>query len=91
MSSILLKGGLVLTFKNNNPLPHAFKADILVKGDTIVEVAPDLTVPEGSCEIVDCTGKWVTPGQIDTHRYDSQCPNTTPTIQLMQRPLGMYG
>ncbi|KAF9066113.1 Metallo-dependent hydrolase [Rhodocollybia butyracea] len=69
MSAILLKGGLVLTFKNNDPTPHAFKADVLIKGDTIVEVAPDLTAPHGSCEIVDCTGKWVTPGQIDTHRH----------------------
>lgn len=70
MSYILLKHGLVLTFKNNDPKPHVFEADVLVKGNTIIDVQPELTIPNGGQgEVVDCTGKWITPGQIDTHRW----------------------
>lgn len=69
MPYILLKNGLILTFKNNDPEPHVLNADVLIKDDTIVDVEPGLELPEGSeGEVVDCKGKWITPGQIDTHR-----------------------
>lgn len=69
MAYVLLKNGLVLTFKNGDPNAHALQADVLVKNDTIVGVKQGLELPDGSeGEVVDCTGKWITPGQIDTHR-----------------------
>lgn len=68
MAPILLKDGLVLTFKNDDPKPHAFKADVLVDNGVIVDIGSDLELPNGEGEVVDCKGKWITPGQIDTHR-----------------------
>ncbi|KZS87886.1 Metallo-dependent hydrolase [Sistotremastrum niveocremeum HHB9708] len=69
MPPILLKGGLVLTFKNDDPKPHAFEADVLVDNGTIVDIGTSLSLPGGDGEVVDCRGKWITPGQIDTHRH----------------------
>lgn len=68
MPPILLKGGLVLTFKNDDPKPHAFEADVLVDNGTIVDIGTSLSLPGGDGEVVECKGKWITPGQIDTHR-----------------------
>lgn len=71
MAYVLLRNGLVLTFKNGDPHAHEFQADVLIKGDTIIDVKQGLELPAGSDgEVVDCTGKWITPGQIDTHRYE---------------------
>jgi hypothetical protein len=42
--------------------------DVLVVGDTIAAVGPDLAVPDGTVEI-DATGGLVMPGMIDTHRH----------------------
>lgn len=69
MPYILLTNGLVLAFKNNDPEPHVLRADVLIENETIVDVKLGLDLPKGSeGEVVDCTGKWITPGQIDTHR-----------------------
>lgn len=68
MSPILLKDGLVLTFKNDHSEPHAFKAEVLVDNGFIVDIGSGLALPDGEGEVVDCKGKWITPGQIDTHR-----------------------
>lgn len=65
--SYLLQGGLVATFTKDNQ-PHAFKADVLVEGSTITQIGEHLPVPAGT-EVLDCRGRWVTPGMIDTHRY----------------------
>jgi 5-methylthioadenosine/S-adenosylhomocysteine deaminase len=41
---------------------------VLVVGETIAGIGPDLAVPEGTVEI-DATGGIVMPGMIDTHRH----------------------
>jgi 5-methylthioadenosine/S-adenosylhomocysteine deaminase len=57
---ILLRGGVVLSL---DPRVGDFeKADILIDGKRIAEVAP--TVSAGDAEIVDCTGTIVMPGFI---------------------------
>ena len=43
-------------------------ADVLVTGEQIAAVGPNLQVPEGTAEI-DATGGIVMPGMIDTHRH----------------------
>src|ERR1700744_539958 len=43
-------------------------ADVLVSGETIAAVGPNLEVPEGSAEI-DAAGGIVMPGLVDTHRH----------------------
>jgi cytosine/adenosine deaminase-related metal-dependent hydrolase len=42
--------------------------DVLVTGDTITAVGPDLAVPEGTVE-VDAAGGILMPGMVDTHRH----------------------
>ena len=48
--------------------PSCSGADVLVVGETIAAVGPNLAVPEGTVEI-DATGGIVMPGMIDTHRH----------------------
>lgn len=43
-------------------------ATIVMKDGNIVAVGQDVTVPEGA-EVIDGTGKWVTPGIIDVHSH----------------------
>ena len=62
---ILLRGGVVLSL---DPKVGDFdKADVLIDGKKIVEVAP--TVAAGDAEIVDCSGTIVMPGFITTHHH----------------------
>src|SRR5580658_1772889 len=62
---ILLRGGVVLSL---DPRVGDFeKADVLIEGKRIAEVAP--TVSAGDAEIVDCTGTIVMPGFITTHHH----------------------
>ena len=44
------------------------RGDVLVTGDTIAAVGPDLTIPEGTIEI-DGAGGILMPGMVDTHRH----------------------
>ena len=62
---ILLRGGVVLSL---DPSVGDFeKADVLIDGKRIVEIAP--TVSASDAEIVDCTGTIVMPGFIATHHH----------------------
>ena len=62
---ILLRGGVVLSL---DPRVGDFeKADVLIDGKRIAEVAP--TVGAGDAEIVDCTGTIVMPGFVHTHHH----------------------
>ncbi|OCH94294.1 Metallo-dependent hydrolase [Obba rivulosa] len=63
----LLKGGIVATFTNKNK-PTSYRADVLVEGSTITKIAENIDAAPG-VEVVDCTGKWITPGMVDTHRH----------------------
>jgi len=68
-SSTLLKGGTVVTFTNSGSKEDAsiYDADVLIKDGKIVKIKKDIH-PEAGVDVVDCTGKWVTPGFVDTHR-----------------------
>src|SRR6266566_101304 len=62
---ILLRGGVVLSL---DPSVGDFeKADVLIDGKRIAEVAP--TVSASDAEIVDCSGTIVMPGFISTHHH----------------------
>src|SRR5512132_2524370 len=62
---ILLRGGVVLSL---DPRVGDFeKADVLIDGKKIVEIAP--TVSASDAEIVDCSGTIVMPGLITTHHH----------------------
>ena len=62
---VVFRNGIVITVDTPGVLP---KADVLVVGDTIEAVGPDLAVPEGTLEI-DASGGILMPGMIDTHRH----------------------
>src|SRR3989442_10501107 len=62
---ILLRGGVVLRL---DPQVGDFeKADILIDGKTIAQVAPNISASDA--EIVDCSGTIVMPGFVTTHHH----------------------
>jgi cytosine/adenosine deaminase-related metal-dependent hydrolase len=65
-SAIVFRNGLVMTMDDQNTLLG--NADVLVVGDRIAQVGPQLTAPDGAVEI-DATGGIVMPGMVDTHRH----------------------
>jgi 5-methylthioadenosine/S-adenosylhomocysteine deaminase len=63
---VVLRGGTVLTMDDSHSLHR--DADVLVVGERIAGVGPNLEAPEGALEI-DASGGIVMPGMIDTHRH----------------------
>ncbi|MFG1924871.1 amidohydrolase family protein [Cryptosporangium sp. NPDC048952] len=63
---IVLRGGTVLPMDATKSVLR--DTDVLVVGDTIEAIGPNLSVPEGTQEI-DARGGIVMPGMIDTHRH----------------------
>jgi cytosine/adenosine deaminase-related metal-dependent hydrolase len=64
----LLKGGWVISM---DPVVGDYRsADILVDGEKIVDIAPNLDV--ANAEQIDATGMIVIPGFVDTHRHTWQ-------------------
>ncbi|GIH29611.1 amidohydrolase [Acrocarpospora phusangensis] len=63
---LVIRDGLVLTMDDRHTVLR--DADVLIIGDRIEAVGPDLEVPDGTLE-VDASGGIVMPGMIDTHRH----------------------
>lgn len=61
----LIKGGIVLSMDPD--IGDFAKGDVLVEGDRILEIGPDLEV--NGAQLIDATGKIVIPGFVDTHRH----------------------
>ena len=62
---ILLRGGVVLSL---DPRVGDFeKADVLIEGRRIAEIAPTISVDDA--EVIDCSGTIVMPGFITTHHH----------------------
>ena len=61
---LLLRGGSVMTAAG----PTLPRADVLIRGDKIAAVGPNLEVAE-DVEIIDASGRWITPGLIDPHSH----------------------
>jgi imidazolonepropionase-like amidohydrolase len=62
--AIAIKNGKVLTITQGT----IEGGTVLLEGGKIKAVGKDVTIPSGS-EIIDATGKWVTPGLIDSHTH----------------------
>jgi dihydropyrimidinase len=60
--SLLIKNGEIVTASER------YVADIYCEGETITQIAKDITPPPG-CEVIDATGKYVFPGFIDPHTH----------------------
>lgn len=65
----LIRGGRVLTMEASDP--QEMVADVLVTGDTIAAIEPNIAV-DASVEIVDASGMIVLPGFVDAHRHTWQ-------------------
>src|SRR5487761_2565172 len=63
---VVFRNATVLTMDDAHTVIN--NADVLVSGETIAAVGPNLEVPEGTQEI-DARGGIVMPGMIDTHRH----------------------
>ncbi|HEU4699937.1 MAG TPA: amidohydrolase [Gemmatimonadales bacterium] len=61
---VLIRNANVLTAAG----PELHGASVLFRDGKIVAVGKDLDAPEGTV-VIDGTGKWVTPGLIDTHSH----------------------
>jgi dihydropyrimidinase len=62
MSHKIIKGGTVVTADGE------YTADVLIDGETIAAIGPDLDVPTGA-ETIDASGAYVMPGGIDPHTH----------------------
>jgi cytosine/adenosine deaminase-related metal-dependent hydrolase len=79
MGKILLKGGTVLSVDPQiGDLPTG---DVLIDGDRIAGVE---AVIDADAEVVDCTGRIVVPGFVDTHRHtwEAAIRNCAPNATL---------
>lgn len=79
MGKILLKGGTVLSVDAQiGDLPTG---DVLIDGDTIAGVDSSI---DADAEVVDCTGRIVIPGFVDTHRHtwEAAIRNCAPNATL---------
>jgi cytosine/adenosine deaminase-related metal-dependent hydrolase len=65
---MLIRGGHVVPV--DPAIPEMPRGDVLIEGDTIVDVRPtDDSAPAPDAEVIDATGMIVIPGFIDTHRH----------------------
>jgi cytosine/adenosine deaminase-related metal-dependent hydrolase len=67
-SSILLQGGTVLYHDDEDYVTALSDTDVLVTGNLIAKIAKGIEMPQGTM-IIDCKGKIVSPGFIDTHHH----------------------
>jgi len=63
--TVLFKGGTIVTMDPN--VPNLAVGDVLVEGDRIVNVGPDLKIDDA--EVIDAAGSIVMPGLIDAHHH----------------------
>ncbi len=63
--NVALVGGTVINPRDGKIIPHAV---VVLEGDRIISVAPrSEQEPPAGATIVDCTGRFILPGYIDTH------------------------
>ena len=72
-TSILLQNGTVLTHRssesgNYQVVPLESHSLLIVNGE-IAEIAPRVETISAETEIIDCEGKLISPGFIDTHHH----------------------
>jgi len=66
----LLKGGMVLTI--DPAVKDLAQGDVLIENGRIAAIGADLSAQAAGAEVVDCAGKIVMPGFVDTHRHTYQ-------------------
>jgi 5-methylthioadenosine/S-adenosylhomocysteine deaminase len=64
---LLLRNGFVVTV--DDQLGDLQDADVLIRDGVIVAVGPRGPTTSANAEVIDCTGRLVIPGLVDTHRH----------------------
>lgn len=82
--AVLLRGARVLTMDAENRVLEG--ADVLVEGDRIAAVGPDLAPPPGA-RVLELAGHTVMPGLLDAHGHYGSDLSTLYAIE--QRPWGL--
>lgn len=67
-SSVLLKGGTVLFHEKDDHVSALRNTDVLIEGNIIKKISPSIAVGPGT-KTINCTGKIVSPGFVDTHHH----------------------
>ncbi|KAF7294550.1 5-methylthioadenosine/S-adenosylhomocysteine deaminase n1 [Mycena indigotica] len=67
-TSLLLKNGTLILHGEGDCIKF-LKEDLLIVGNKIVDIKPNIEIPESNTVVLDCTGKLVSPGFIDTHHH----------------------
>jgi cytosine/adenosine deaminase-related metal-dependent hydrolase len=67
-NSILLRGGILLLHDSEDTV-SAVESDLLIEGNKIKKIAPNIREVAPDTQILDCAGKIISPGFIDTHRH----------------------
>ena len=80
MKRILIQNGTLYDGLGGQP----YQADLLVQDDRIVQIAPGIT--EQADQVIDATGKVVTPGFVDIHRHHDAKPSMTLTLERWSWP-----
>ena len=84
-SKLLINATIITVDPHTSSVSVLHDSHLLINGDTITHISPELSsIPkDGGTETVDCSGKILCPGFIDTHRHLFQTafrtlgPNTT--------------
>ncbi|OAP64918.1 hypothetical protein AYL99_00890 [Fonsecaea erecta] len=81
----LIKNGRVLTWDREQKSSFP-QLDILVEGNLITKIGPNLNAPSSSIEVIDAADCIVTPGFIDGHRhvFQSQLRSTVSNHTLLE-------
>lgn len=69
-ASILLQNGTILTHDDHDHVVPLHETDVVICGNIITAIGKDLRSNlVGEVEIIDCRGKIVSPGYVDTHHH----------------------
>jgi cytosine/adenosine deaminase-related metal-dependent hydrolase len=66
--SILLRGGTLLFHDDHDHVKPLRNTDILIQGNRIAKIGKGIVAPVGA-ERVNCSGKIISPGFVDTHHH----------------------
>ena len=66
--SILLRAGTVLIHDDDAHVSAVRDTDVLIQGDVIADIGKNISPPDHA-EVIDCQGKIVSPGFVDTHHH----------------------
>ncbi|EXJ55174.1 hypothetical protein A1O7_08099 [Cladophialophora yegresii CBS 114405] len=85
MPGYLIKNGRVLTWSKDRKSSFP-QVDVLVEGQRISQIGPNLDIKDPGIEIIDAAGYIVTPGFIDGHRhvFQSQLRSTVSNHTLLE-------